>query len=88
MATLICDECGSGLRLVHTREEVDYYDLPGDAEAPNARQFIAQNEPDDGDEAPDRIEVECAINYSHATGWAMGASGYVERVEELTNDGP
>jgi len=85
---LVCDECGGALRIVQIISECKWYELPADGEPPEAREFIRGRAPSGSDCSTDTLEVECYDNYGHRTGWSVGASGYVERVEELTNDGP
>ena len=87
---MACDECGATLRLVHVREQVDFYDLDPEGQPPeDARAYIEAHQPDDGEVGEKEIEVECSINYGHPTGWAWDHNdGAVRRVEELTNDGP
>lgn len=83
-----CDECGNMLQIIRTQTLRENFQLRRDRNPPNAAEYTAGAYPNNRKYTINGVTLECAHNYGHRTGWAIGASGYVERVEELTNDGP
>jgi len=83
---VVCDVCGSPLRLCMITSDITYWELPeGDIEI-NAARMAESQTPHHNEKQVTVWDVECTQDYWHCTGWVVGANGCIKRVVEEDMD--